>query len=114
MTTTYYPPANRETEGGRGKGIRSFIVRSIETRLRKIEGAMGIDEQPVFIRAERRGDEIGIRLPDTGEWMSLQEAKESPQCKNVIAFDEEHQILLWRPRHFKWCNLVMLAYSEKE
>ena len=54
-----------------------------------------LGQQVVFAAAEERGGEIGIRLPD-GEWLSLEEAKVSPKCKNVIAWDKGP--VLWRSK----------------
>jgi len=65
--------------------------------IRNVLGKVGKDQEPVFVRPERRGGEIGIRLPG-GEWLSVAEAKVSPKCKNVIAWDKEHGPVPWRSK----------------
>jgi len=55
-------------------------------------------EQLVLAAVEQRGGKIGIRLPDTGEWLSLEEPKVSPKCRNTIAWDDEHGPVLWRTK----------------
>jgi len=73
-------------------------VRSIESRLQRAEKAVTPNDQTVFAKIEQRGEEIGIILPDTGEWMSMAEAKVSPKCKNMIAWNQEHEEVLWRSK----------------
>lgn len=70
-------------------------------------------EQPVFAAVEQRGGKIGIRLPDTDEWLSLEEAKVSPKCRNTIAWDDEHGPVPWRSK-LKFCDIMALASIKKD
>ena len=87
-------------------------MRSIETRLKRVEATPGMYKQAVFAAVEERGGKIGIRLPDTDEWLSLEEAKVSPKCRNVIAWDDEHGPVLWRSK-LTLCDFAALAAIEE-
>ena len=88
-------------------------MKSIEARLRRAEKAITLSGQPMFLTAERREDEIGIRLPDTGQWLSVEEAKVSPKCENVIVWDDEQGVLLWRSK-LTFCEMLAKASMEEK
>ena len=89
-------------------------MRSIEARLRKVEKSVTADDsEPVFAEVEERDGRLGIRLPDTGEWLSVEEARVSPKCSNVIAFDAEHGAVLWRSKR-TLCEIIASASITQE
>jgi len=88
-------------------------MRSIEARLQKAEKAIKPRGEPMFLPAERRGDEIGITLPDSGQWISIEEARVSPKCTNVIVWDREQGPLVWRSK-LKLCDVVALVYAKRQ
>jgi len=67
----------------------------------------------MFLTAERRGDEIGITLPDSGRWLSIEEARVSPRCRNVIVWGDEQGPLLWRSKLKLW-DLVALIHVKSK
>ncbi len=87
-------------------------MKSIEARLQRAERAVTpINKRAVFATVERRGGILGIILPD-GEWLSMEEAKVSPRCRNVIAFDKEEDFMLWRSK-MTLCDFMALASINK-
>ena len=83
-------------------------MRSIESRLQRAERAVTPIGETIFAGVERREGVLGIILPDTGEWLSVEEAKVSPKCKNVIACDMEEGFVLWRSK-LSVADIVALA-----
>ena len=67
----------------------------------------------MFLTAQRRGDEIGITLPDNGQWLTIEEARVSPRCRNFIVWDDEQGPVLWRSK-LKLCDGVALAYAKRK
>ena len=79
-------PIKRPSERARPFAVKSDI------------GSSGQRAYRLFATLERRDGVLGIILPDTGEWLSVEEAKVSPKCKNVIACDDEEGFVLWRSK----------------
>ena len=48
---------------------------------------------------------------DSGEWLSVAEAKVSPKCKNVIAWGEQGPVL-WRSK-LTLCDFAAMAAINK-
>jgi len=55
---------------------------------------------------------VGKKLADTDEWSSLEEAKVSSKCKNVIAWDEQGPVL-WRSK-LTWVDLIILTQLKRK
>ena len=64
------------------------------------------NDQAVFAAPDRREGTMGIIPPD-GEWLSVEEARVSPKCKNVIAWEKGGGPVLGRSK-MTWLNLVVL------
>ena len=88
-------------------------MKSIEARLQRAERAViPNNKQAVFATVERRGGVLGVVLPDTGVWLSVAEAKVSPKCRNVIAWDKEEGFVLWRSK-LTLADIAALAAVEE-
>jgi hypothetical protein len=87
-------------------------VRSIQSRLKRIEDRLNVGSEPIFVEIERRNGKRGITLP-SGEWFDFpEEVKKSPRCRNVIVFGENDEILMWRPKHFGLSQFTKLGLSK--
>jgi hypothetical protein len=87
-------------------------VRSIQSRLKRIEDRLGTGSEPILVEIEQRNGRRGITLP-SGEWFDFpEEVEKSPRCKNVIVFGEDGKILLWRCKHFGLSQFTKLGLSK--
>jgi hypothetical protein len=87
-------------------------VRSIQSRLKKIEDRLNVGSEPIFVQIEQRNGKRGITLP-SGEWFEFpEEVKKSPRCKKVIVFGENGELLLRRCKHFGLSQFTKLGLAK--